>query len=189
MSRIGKKPIQIPDKVKVSVQGRAVNVDGPMGKLSYTLPEHINAEVKDGIVNLAISGGDPRQSNMLHGTARARIFNLVQGVVSGFSKTLEISGLGYRAALQGAKLNMELGFSHPVLFDIPPGVKIDVDPKQTILTLKGADKVLVGETAARIKRLKPPEPYKGSGIKYQGEHIARKAGKTAAGASGGGAKK
>jgi len=183
MSRIGKLPISIPAKVKVEVHGQEVKATGPLGTLSYTLPQNISAAIDGDKINVAMAGNDP-VVNMLYGTARARLNNVVHGVNDGFSKVLEINGLGYRAQVQGAKLSLELGFSHPVLFDIPPGIKMEVDAKQTTLTVKGADKVLVGDLAARIKRLKEPEPYKGSGIKYQGEHIVRKAGKAAAGAGG-----
>lgn len=179
MSRIGKQIIAIPEKAKLAVQGKTVKVDGPLGSLVYSLPDHMTAELKDGKLALAVAGGEPRMMNMLHGTARARIANMVKGVLTGFEKILELQGLGFKAQISGAKLSMELGFSHPVLFDIPPGIKMEVDPKQTILTIKGADKVLVGDVAARIRKIRPPEPYKGSGIRYQNEHIARKAGKTA----------
>ena len=179
MSRIGKQIIPIPDKVKLALQGQTVKIDGPLGSMHYDLPGNLKADLKDGKLSLAIDGGDPRMMNMLHGTARSRISNMVKGVSTGFEKVLEMQGLGFKAQLAGAKLNMELGFSHPVLFDIPPGIKIEIDPKQTMLTIKGSDKVMVGDVAARIRRIRPPEPYKGSGIRYQGEHIARKAGKTA----------
>ncbi|MDD2772630.1 MAG: 50S ribosomal protein L6 [Elusimicrobiales bacterium] len=189
MSKIGKQPIPIPEKVKLAVLGRQVSAEGPMGKLSYDLPENIGVSVKDNRLFVQMTGGEPKLVRMDFGTTRARLSNIVQGVSAGFAKVLEISGLGYKAQLQGNKLNMELGFSHPVLFDIPPGLKVEVDPKQTLLTIKGTDKILVGDFAARIRRVRPPEPYQGTGIRYQGEHVARKAGKTAAGASGGAAKK
>ncbi|HOX23502.1 MAG TPA: 50S ribosomal protein L6 [Elusimicrobiales bacterium] len=179
MSRIGNQLIPIPDKVKLAVQGQVVKVDGPLGSMQYALPENMKLEVKDGKALLSVAGGEPRLMNMLHGTARARIANMVKGVSAGFAKILELQGLGFKAQIAGAKLNMELGFSHPVLFDIPPGIKMEVDPKQTLLTIKGADKELVGDLAARIRKVRPPEPYKGSGIRYQNEHVARKAGKTA----------
>jgi len=192
MSKIGKKPITVPDKVKIAVSGQSFNAEGPLGKMSYALPEHIGAIVKDGklFVEMSKSGGDRHRINVLHGTTRARLANLLSGVSAGFTKVLELNGLGYKAQLQGAKINMELGFSHPVLMDIPPGLKVEVDPKQTLVSIKGIDNILVGDFAARLRRLRPPEPYQGTGVRYQGEHIQRKAGKTAAGSTGGaGAKK
>jgi large subunit ribosomal protein L6 len=184
MSRIGKKPVVVPEKVKVRVDDGVVFVEGPLGKLSYALPDGILAEVKDKVVNLSVAGGAIGKG-ALYGTIRARVNNMVNGVASGFNKVLEINGVGFKGAVTGAKLSMQLGFSHPVLVDIPPGIKMTFDPKATILTISGVDKDLVGNLAAQIKRVKPPEPYKGTGIKYQGEHIIRKAGKTAAGATAG----
>ena len=189
MSKIGKQPIAIPDKVKIAMSGQQLNAEGPMGKLSYSLPEHIGVTLKDGKLLVAMTGGEPKRVRMFYGTTRARLANVITGVAIGFTKVLEISGLGYKAQVQGTKLNLELGFSHPVLMDVPPGLKIEVDPKQTIVSIKGIDKVLVGDFAAKIRRMRPPEPYQGTGVRYQGEHIQRKAGKTAAGASGGAAKK
>lgn len=191
MSRIGKKPVIVPEKVKVRVEHSAVFVEGPLGKLSYSLPDGILAEVKDGKVNLSVAGGAVGKA-ALYGTIRARVNNMVNGVMTGFNKVLEINGVGFKGAADATRLTMQLGFSHPVIVDIPHGIKMTFDPKATILTISGIDKDLVGNLAAQIKRVKPPEPYKGTGIKYQGEHIIRKAGKTAAGAStgaGGGAAK
>jgi len=191
MSRIGRKPVTVPEKVKVRVENSAVFVEGPLGKLSYALPDGILAAVKDGKINLSVAGGAIGKA-ALYGTIRARVNNMVNGVTNGFNKVLEINGVGFKGAVTGAQLSMQLGFSHPVLVDIPQGIKMTFDPKATILTISGIDKDLVGNLAAQIKRVKPPEPYKGTGIKYQGEHIIRKAGKTAAGATagaGGGAAK
>ncbi|HBB67143.1 MAG: 50S ribosomal protein L6 [Elusimicrobia bacterium GWA2_56_46] len=191
MSRVGKKPVAVPEKVKVKVERGAVFVEGPLGKLSCSLPDGILAEVKDSKINLSVAGGAVGKS-ALYGTIRARVNNMVNGVTSGFNKVLEINGVGFKGAADASKLTMQLGFSHPVVMDIPQGIKMTFDPKATILTISGIDKDLVGNLAAQIKRVKPPEPYKGTGIKYQGEHIIRKAGKTAAGASagaGGGAAK
>lgn len=188
MSRIGKKPITLPDKVKAKVENRAVLVEGPLGKLSYSLPEGINADIKGSAVTVSVAQGSSNKS-ALFGTARARINSMVSGVASGFSKVLEINGVGFKGAVEGNRVSLQLGFSHPVLLDIPKGVKMSFDPKQTILTISGFDKEMVGNIAAQIRRLKRTEPYKGTGIKYQGEHIIRKAGKTAAGAAGGAAKK
>jgi len=183
--------VTVPEKVKVRVENSAVFVEGPLGKLSYALPDGILAAVKDGKINLSVAGGAIGKA-ALYGTIRARVNNMVNGVTNGFNKVLEINGVGFKGAVTGAQLSMQLGFSHPVLVDIPQGIKMTFDPKATVLTISGIDKDLVGNLAAQIKRVKPPEPYKGTGIKYQGEHIIRKAGKTAAGATagaGGGAAK
>lgn len=188
MSRIGKKPIQMPDKVKARVDGRSVLVEGPLGKLSYGLPEGINAAVAGNVINISVAQG-AQDKGALFGTARARINNMVAGVAKEFEKVLEISGVGFKGAVEGSKVSLTLGFSHPVIMDIPPGIKMSFDPKQTVLTIKGIDRETVGNLAAQIKRIKKPEPYKGTGIRYQGEHIIRKAGKTAAGSGAGAAKK
>ncbi|MFA6433451.1 MAG: 50S ribosomal protein L6 [Elusimicrobiales bacterium] len=186
MSRIGRKPVTVPEKVKVRVENGQIFVEGPLGKLSCALPDGILAAVKDGKINLSVAGGATGKA-ALYGTIRARVSNMVNGVMIGFNKVLEISGVGFKGAVDGARLTMQLGFSHPVVMDIPQGIKMTFDPKATILTISGIDRDAVGNLAAQIKRVKPPEPYKGTGIKYQGEHIIRKAGKTAAGASAGGA--
>ncbi|HBA61799.1 MAG TPA: 50S ribosomal protein L6 [Elusimicrobia bacterium] len=192
MSRIGKKPVALPDKVKARVENGKVLVEGPLGKLSYSLPDGINAAVANNIINVSIAAGAVDKA-ALFGTARARVNNMVNGVTKEFEKVLEISGVGFKGTVEGARVNMQLGFSHPVILDIPAGIKMSFDPKQTVLTIKGIDREAVGNLAAQIRRIKPCEPYKGSGIKYHGEHIIRKAGKTAAGAgasaSGGAAKK
>ena len=163
-----------------------MEVSGPLGKLLQKLPPGISVKVEK---NQAVVETDPNRENgnALHGLARSLVHNAVVGVTQGFKKELEIVGLGYRAQVAGDKLNMTLGFAHPVAFRLPAGIKVAVDPKQTLLTITGVDAYLVGEVAAQIRRLKKPEPYKGSGIKYVGEHIKRKAGKAAAGAVGGGA--
>ncbi|MFH1620086.1 MAG: 50S ribosomal protein L6 [bacterium] len=185
MSRIGKKPILIPDKVKVRLEGRNVLVDGPLGSLPFTLPEGILVDIKDGTLTVTpASGSNPGPA--MHGTVRARLHNMVHGVTNGYSKVLEIQGVGFRGQTDGKKLTLQLGLSHPVLLDVPAGVKMAFDAKATVLTISGVSKELVGDTAARIRRKKLPEPYKGTGIRYQGEHIVRKAGKTAAGAGSGG---
>lgn len=181
MSRIGKKIIAIPAKTKVEIKENIITATGALGTLSYTVPAGITPEIKDGNLTFSIPENRVKELNALHGTTRANVFNIIEGVTNGFSKVLEINGLGYRAAVAGKKLNLELGFSHPVNLDIPEGLTVVVDPKSGAVTIKGSDKFLVGDFAAKIRRIRPPEPYKGSGIKYQGEHIARKAGKTAAG--------
>jgi len=191
MSRIGRMPITMPEKVKARVDGRTVHVEGPLGKLNYALPDGINAAVAGNVINISIAQG-AQDKGALFGTARARVNNMVNGVTKEYEKILEISGVGFKGSVEGNRVSLTLGFSHPVLMDIPPGIKMSFDPKQTILTIKGIDREAVGNLAAQIKRVKRPEPYKGTGIKYQGEHIIRKAGKTAAGAgagAGGGAAK
>jgi len=191
MSRIGKMPVNLPEKVKARVENRKVLVEGPLGKLSYALPDGIDAAVNGNVINLSVAQG-AADKGALFGTARARVNNMVAGVTKEFEKVLEISGVGFKGAVEGNRVSMQLGFSHPVLVDIPAGIKMSFDPKQVILTIKGIDREAVGNLAAQIKRIKRPEPYKGTGIKYQGEHIIRKAGKTAAGAgagAGGGAAK
>src|SRR5690349_21494667 len=194
MSRIGRMPIAIPDKVKIEPKGSVIEVTGPLGKLSQVIPGGITVKIdkNQAIVEKTDAAGEKGSS--LHGLARSLINNAVIGVTHGFKKELEIVGLGYRASVAGDKLTMTLGFAHPVVFKLPPGIKVTIDPKMTLLTITGSDAYVVGETAAQIRQIKKPEPYKGSGIKYVGEHIIRKAGKAAAGAAGataggGGAKK
>ena len=181
MSRIGKKIINIPAKTKVEIKENVITANGALGTLSYTLPEGVSAKLEGASLSFSIPENRVKELNAIHGTTRANVFNIIEGVTNGFSKTLEINGLGYRANVAGQKLNLELGFSHPVNLDIPAGLTVVVDPKSGAVTIKGSDKFKVGDFAAKIRRIRPPEPYKGSGIKYQGEHIARKAGKTAAG--------
>ncbi|HRY29521.1 MAG TPA: 50S ribosomal protein L6 [Elusimicrobiota bacterium] len=190
MSRLGKKPVPIPDKVKVAVNGRQVQVDGPLGKLTRTLPDGIGAQLQDKAV-LVTRRDDTTQQKSLHGTLRKILLNMVDGVSKGFTKELRIEGVGYRAQQTGNKISFALGFSHNKEFEVPSGIKVAIDAKQTGLTVQGADKQLVGQVAAEIRKLKPPEPYKGTGIRYADEHVRRKAGKAAVGATGGvgGAKK
>jgi large subunit ribosomal protein L6 len=177
MSRIGNKTIQIPDKVKVQVDGTgAVAVEGPKGKLNWKLPRHISAKVENNHVALARSA-ETRSVKALHGLSRALVSNMVQGVSQGFTKNLEIEGVGFKAAVQGSNLNLSLGFSHPILFPIPKEIKVTVTD-QTKITITGIDKKLVGQVAADIRRFYPPEPYKGKGVRYAGEQIRRKEGKT-----------
>lgn len=184
MSKIGNKPVKILDGVKVSVSGNLINFEGKQGKMTLTVYEGLSVEVKDGMVFIK---REKDGANALHGTLRAKIHNAIIGVSEGFKKVLEINGVGFRAQSDGKKITMQLGFSHPVSVDIPQGVKIEISGKdQNVLTVSGTDKEIVGNFADKIKKIKPPEPYKGSGIKYQNERILRKAGKAQAGA---GAKK
>jgi large subunit ribosomal protein L6 len=178
MSRIGKKPVTFPESVKISEIAGIVKVEGPKGTLSSKLPEGITMILGEG--NLVIERkSDERVVRSYHGLARTLIGNMVTGVSTGFAKSLEISGVGYRAEIDGNNLKLALGFSSPVQYVIPKGIDVKVD-KQTSVTISGIDKQLVGKVAAEIRALKKPEPYKGKGIKYAGEHIRRKAGKSAA---------
>ena len=177
MSRIGNKAIEIPDKVKVKIDGEgAISVEGPKGKLHWKLPRDITASVQDNRVSLAREA-ETRSAKALHGLSRSLVHNMVQGVSEGFAKQLEIEGVGFRAAVQGSNLNLSLGFSHPVRFSIPENIKITVTDN-TKITIQGADKKMVGQVAADIRRFYPPEPYKGKGVRYAGEQIRRKEGKT-----------
>lgn len=182
MSRIGRLPIAVPDGVKVNLQDRAIEVAGPKGKLRAEVPEPIQVKL-DGQRLLVTRESNERQVRALHGLTRKLLANMVQGVSQGFSRVLEISGVGYRAEVKERALTLTLGFSHPVHFPLPEGITATVD-RQTVITLYGADRQLLGETAARIRALRPPEPYKGKGIKYQNEVIRRKAGKAVGGAAG-----
>jgi large subunit ribosomal protein L6 len=178
MSRIGKKPVAFPKSVKISESAGIVKVEGPKGTLATKLPEGINMVLSEG--NLVIERkSDERIARSYHGLARTLIGNMVTGVSTGFTKNLEISGVGFRAEIDGSKLKMALGFSSPVQYVIPQGIDIKVE-KQTGILISGIDKQLVGKVAAEIRAFKKPEPYKGKGIKYAGEHIRRKAGKSAA---------
>ncbi|MDE1975803.1 MAG: 50S ribosomal protein L6 [Elusimicrobia bacterium] len=187
MSRTGKKPIVVPSGVRVEIAQGAVTAKGPKGEGREPLPRAVTAALVEGQIRIAADLKAGKDISALYGLTRARVNNLVQGVAVGYSKVLEIAGLGFRAEAAGQKLTFSLGKSHPVLFDVPAGVAVAVDPKKTTLTVTGASKDLVGEIAAKIRALRPPEPYKGTGIHYKGEHIRRKAGKTAA--SAGAAKK
>ncbi|MFH2203632.1 MAG: 50S ribosomal protein L6 [Elusimicrobiota bacterium] len=181
MSRIGKQPINLPDKVEVKIDGSVIRVKGPLGELSWELPHLIEVEQKEKQLLIKLKRAN---ASSLHGTARARIANLVTGVDKGFTRNLEIHGLGFKAALQGQKVVLSLGFSHPVEYALPSGIKLEIDKKATKIVVSGADKEVVGRVAAQLRSLRKPEPYKGKGIRYAGERIIRKAGKTAAGAGG-----
>lgn len=176
MSRVGRKPVEIPAGVQVKVEKGRILVKGPKGELSRALARGIEVGIENNQA-LVRRASDDRQSRSLHGLVRKEIENMVVGVTKGFQKTLEISGVGFRAAVSGKALNLTLGYSHPVQFPLPPGIEASVE-KQTVITVKGADRAVVGQTAADIRGLRPPEPYKGKGIKYAGERIIRKEGKT-----------
>ncbi len=177
MSRIGNKAVEIPAKVKVNIDGSGkVAVEGPKGKLDWELPKGINASVADNEVSV-VRNAETRSLKALHGLSRALINNMVVGVSEGFTKNLEVEGVGFKAAVQGKNLNLSLGFSHAVLFPIPPDIKITVTDN-TKIAIAGVDKKTVGQVAADIRRYYPPEPYKGKGVRYAGEQIRRKEGKT-----------
>ncbi len=180
MSRIGKVPVSVPDGVKVTLNDGSVSVEGPKGKLMTTVPERISVKVEGKELRVSRESDAPGD-RALHGLTRKLIGNMVEGVSQGFRRVLEINGVGYKAEVSGQNLNLILGFSHPIEFPLPPGVTAKVD-RQTLITLESSDKQALGQTAARIRSLKAPEPYKGKGIKYQEEVIRRKAGK-AVGAS------
>ena len=178
MSRIGNTPIAVPDGVEVSVSGQDVTVKGSKGELSITLPGETSVSVDEGVVTL-VRPDDSSPSKAMHGLGRTLVSNMIIGVSEGFQKKLEIVGVGYRAAAKGKDaLEMQLGFSHPVHIKAPAGIEFEV-PQQTEIIVKGIDKQLVGQVAADIRKWRKPEPYKGKGIKYEGERIIRKAGKAA----------
>lgn len=177
MSRIGKKPIVIPSGVKISQADRVVKVDGPLGSLSREIPPGIEIAVESGTVTVQ-KRHESRQTRSLHGLMRTLIANMVAGVSTGFQKTLEISGVGYRAEVAGDDLKLFLGFSKPLEYKVPKGISVKID-KQVSMIFSGIDKEFVGRVAAEIRALKKPEPYKGKGIRYQGERIRRKVGKSA----------
>jgi large subunit ribosomal protein L6 len=179
MSRVGKLPVKIPEKVKVSVDGTVVKVEGPKGKMSFPTNPLVKIEVDKGEVRV-VRPDDSSLAKGLHGLTRTLVRNAVDGVVKGYERVLEISGVGFKAEVKGKDINFTLGFSHPVVFKIPEGVTAEVDAKQTRLTVRGVDKNLLGLTAAKIRALRPPEPYKGKGIKYAEEIVRRKEGKTGA---------
>jgi len=176
MSRIGKKPIQIPGGVTVDLKKDQISVKGPKGQLKRSIPETVLVSMEADIINVAPIES-ARRNTAMQGLYRSLIANMVDGVTTGFSKILEINGVGYRADVKGSVLNLALGYSHPVEYQLPDGITVEVE-KQTRLTVSGIDKELVGATAAKIRSFREPEPYKGKGIKYADERILRKAGKT-----------
>jgi large subunit ribosomal protein L6 len=177
MSRIGRKPIELPAGVSVSISPGRVMVNGPLGELTQQVPVRMQVEQQDSsiLVSRPTERGDDRA---LHGLTRSLIANMVEGVTSGFQKRLEIQGVGYRAALRGVDLELNVGYSHPVVLKAPQGITFEV-PTQTEVLVKGIDKQQVGEIAAQVRKVRPPEPYKGKGIRYEGEYVRRKVGKRA----------
>ncbi|MDP2921074.1 MAG: 50S ribosomal protein L6 [Candidatus Omnitrophota bacterium] len=180
MSLIGKKPIQIPDKVKIKIDAGRVYVEGPKGKLEWGLPQDITVTVDNSSVSVKRSKEGKIASSM-HGLARAYINNMIKGVSAGYTETLEIVGVGYRGQSDGKKLTLNLGFSHQVVYPIPEGISIKTPPKPAHIIIEGIDKALVGEAAAEIRGFFEPEPYKGRGIRYLGEFVRKKAGKAVGG--------
>jgi large subunit ribosomal protein L6 len=180
MSRIGKQPIDIPQGVQVSVDGSNVEVKGPRGSLAQAMHRDMLIVIEDGVVKIQ-RPSDERLHRSLHGLTRTLVANMVEGVTKGFEKRLEIIGVGYRAALKGADLELALGFSHPISIPAPEGIEFEV-PAPTRIVIRGSDKQQVGEVAANIRKLRKPEPYKGKGIRYEGEYVRKKAGKAAKGA-------
>lgn len=178
MSRIGRQPIPLSGQVKVELQDRRVTVTGPKGQLSRELPPFVTVHLDEGQMVVTRPSDAPKHRAM-HGLTRTLLANMVTGVTEGFSKTLEIQGVGYRAQLQGSKLVLSVGYSHPVEVTPPPGISFEVDGNR--VTVRGIDKELVGQVAANIRAIRPPEPYKGKGIRYLGEYVRRKAGKAAKG--------
>ena len=176
MSRIGKQPIAIPPKVKVEVKGQKVSVEGPKGKLNWELPRRTSLKVDDGKV-IVSRQGDDSESRALHGLSRALVNNMVRGVSEGFMKKLEIQGVGFKAAVAGKAVNLNLGYSHPISYPIPDQIKVTVE-ENTKLTIEGPDRQVVGQVAAEIRAFYPPEPYKGKGVRYTDERVIRKEGKT-----------
>ena len=177
MSRVGKRPVPVPSGVTATVEGQTVKMKGPKGQLQFIVHDDVEVKFENGAVKVA-PRFETNRAQAMYGTARAQVANLVEGVTKGFEKKLEITGVGYRAALQGKDLNLTLGFSHPVVFKAPDGITITV-PTQTEILIAGADKQRVGEVAAKIRAFRPPEPYKGKGVRYSGEKITLKEAKKA----------
>ena len=177
MSRIGKQPIELPSGVNVAISPGRVQVNGPLGELSQNVPARMQIDQDDGtlVVKRPTERGDDRA---LHGLMRSLVANMVEGVTKGFEKRLELQGVGYRAALRGTDLELNVGFSHPVVIKPPQGISFEV-PDATTVLVKGIDKQQVGEIAAQVRKVRPPEPYKGKGIRYEGEYVRRKVGKRA----------
>ena len=177
MSRIGRQPVSIPQGVKVNIDGAVVRAEGPKGKLMQPVPAGLSAKLENNQLVISRSGDD-RKLRSLHGLARALVANMVTGVKDGFERKLEIVGIGYRAQIQGRAIQLALGYSHPVIFALPEGVTAEID-RQVSITLRGADKAVLGQTAAKLRALRKPDPYKGKGIRYLNEVVRRKVGKKA----------
>ena len=178
MSKVGKNPIAVPSGVKVTLDKNIISIQGPKGTLTRTIPEGIQVKLEDGKIEVT-RANDSNFVRSLHGTSRALLANLVKGVTEGYSRELSLVGVGYRAELQGERLTLQLGYSHPIVFVPPAGIKLDA-PGGVKILISGLDKELVGLVAAKIRSFRPPEPYKGKGIRYTGEHVRKNAGKTAA---------
>jgi len=185
MSRIGKKPVAVPVGVKAAVSGNIITIEGKLGKLTYAFDKNFKVEVKDNSVSVA-RPSDAKQDKATHGLIRSLVQNMMVGVTEGYKKDLEITGVGFKAAMQGKVLTITLSYTHPITYTVPDGISIET-PKPNQIMIKGTDKAKVGEVASKIRDYYRPEPYKGKGIKYVGEHVRRKAGKAVAGAGGGGA--
>jgi large subunit ribosomal protein L6 len=178
VSRIGKKPVAIPKGVELNIKDRLIAVKGPKGDLSWAYPEKVDITVEEGRA-LVKRADDSKQCRALHGLARSLLQNMVIGVSEGYTRVLEITGVGFRAQVQGEKIVFSLGYSHPIEFQLPAGISAEADKKQTTLTLTGIDKQKIGQVAADIKALRPPDAYKGKGVRYAGERVKLKAGKAA----------
>jgi len=176
MSRIGRKPVTVPNGVQVTIRETTVVVKGPKGELARTFPNAMALRMEEGQLMVERPSDEPAM-RALHGMTRALIQNMVIGVSQGISKSLQIEGVGYRAEMKGKDLVLAVGFSHPVVVNPPPGINFAVDEKTKIITISGADKEVVGQVAANLRKIRPPEPYKGKGLRYLGEHVRRKAGK------------
>jgi large subunit ribosomal protein L6 len=177
MSRIGRQPIPIPQGVKVQIDDHLISAEGPKGKLTQPVPAGMAAKIENNILVIT-RDSDHRTARAMHGLTRALVANMVTGVKDGFERKLEIVGIGYRAQLQGRNIQLALGYSHPVIFPLPETITAEIE-RQVVITLRGPDKALLGETAAKLRTLRKPDPYKGKGIKYSGEVIRRKVGKKA----------
>jgi len=177
MSRIGRRPIEVPTTVAVAISPGRVQVNGPLGELSQQVPARMQIEQRDGEI-VVTRPTDRGEDRALHGLTRTLIANMVEGVTKGFEKRLEIQGVGYRATLKGTNLELAVGYSHPVTIEPPDGITFEV-PQPTQVLVRGSDKQAVGEIAAKIRKVRPPEPYKGKGIRYEGEYVRRKVGKRA----------
>jgi len=192
MSRIGKQPVKIPAGVTVTIEGQTVRVEGPVGKLTFTARPEISLQLSEDKSSVIVKRkDDDRLSRCFHGLTRSLVANMVEGCRNGFTKSLEVYGVGYSVQLQGEKLSLNVGKSHPIVFDIPAGLKVEVavaqargESEPARFSVKGADKQAVGEFAAQVRRTRPPEPYKGKGVRYAGEYVRRKVGKALAGAAG-----